>query len=398
MHFYVFPVVMEAIRDEFAISLTAVTATILVWGLCGAVTSPAMGAVIERWGSRRVLVMGTVLQAVSFVVVALAQSIEQVYVGFGLAALSLCANTYIAVSDAVCVLFERERGKAMGLAMLGLGVGGLVVPNVTLRLLGLGWHTVYWIYAAVALVMVPVIWWGMQAVDPAGASSNSADATDATDATKATGAAGKKADPQSAAPLLGNMGLLRTRSFWGLALGDGLTGLIFSFFTVHFVAFSTESGIEAATAALVFGLFLFLAAPGTVVIGIMADRYSVRSLTLLCYGLPVLLVPALFGLPNLLLLGLFALVPGFLAGGRAAIFPLAIGYSYGAGNVARVFGWLNVAFLVGMAIGPMLSGILHDRSGNYQSSFWAAWIVGGFSVVLVALIRPEPGWRTSAES
>ena len=83
------------------------------------------------------------------------------------------------------------------------------------------------------------------------------------------------------------------------------------------------------------------------------------------------------------------LVPGFLAGGRTVMFPLAIGYSFGQQNVARVFGWLNIAFLLGNAVGPLFSGVLHDRSGSYQSSIWASWVLGGIAFALVALIRRE---------
>lgn len=375
LHFYIFPVVMAAMQEDLQVSLTAVTATIFVWGVAGAIVSPAMGAALDAWGPRRVVAAGTLLQAVSLAVVATSASILQVYAGFALAAVSLCANTYIAISAAVSALFEKQRGQAMGVAMLGLGVGGLVLPNVTQRLLQLGWQQVYWIYAGLALLMLPLIWWGLAAAGgPAGTSGSEE--------------AGDDGDHGPAA-------LLRTRSFWGLALGDGLTGLIFSFFTVHFVAIATESGITAATAALFFGVFLFLSSPGTLALGVLADRFSVWPLTMICYGLPVLLVPALFGLPELVFLGLFALVPGFLAGGRAAIFPLAIGYSFGAPHVARAYGWLNVAFLFGTAVGPMLSGVLHDRSGNYTSSIWVAWVLGVASVILVGLIRPERGWAVA---
>ena len=51
-------------------------------------------------------------------------------------------------------------------------------------------------------------------------------------------------------------GALRRERLWQRL---GLTGLIFSFFTVHFVALATESGLAASTAALFFGIFLFLA-------------------------------------------------------------------------------------------------------------------------------------------
>jgi MFS family permease len=380
-HFYVFPVLMEAIQRDLAATLTQVTATIFVWGVVGAIVSPPVGAAIARFGPRRMVLVGTVLQALAFAIVATASTLVQLYAGFALAALALCANTYIAISAAVADAFVAQLGKAMGVAMLGLGVGGLLVPNITQRLAFLGWQNVYWIYAVTVFAMLPLIWLGLAEVSSGEAAPAASEDSPAVSAGSAP-----------SAPLLGAGGLLRNRSFWALALGDGLTGLIFSFFTVHFVALSIESGVAAGTAALLFGVFLFLGSPGTFVIGALADRHPVRLLTLICYSLPVLLVPALFGLPNLFFLGLFALVPGFLAGGRAAIFPLAIAYCFGSANTARAYGWLNVAFLLGTATGPLFSGVLHDRSGTYESSIWAAWLVGGLSVALIALIRREPGW------
>lgn len=390
-HFYVLPVALGAVQEQFALSLAATTLTLLIWGVTGAVTSPLIGRAIDRWGAHQAVLLGTALQAVSFVVIASASSIELVYLGFALSAVALGANGYMPVSAAISLLFDRDRGKAMGLAMFGLGVGGLVVPNVTQRLLVFGWQNVYGIYAVVCLVMLPIVAFGLRSAGPSSPRSARTSVSEGTRAEPSTDPGALDSDP----PL---RELFSTRSFWGLGLGDAFTGLIFAFFTVHFVSLASESGITPATATLFFGVFLFLGAPGTLILGVLADSFSTRTLTIVCYALPVLLVPALFALPNLFALGAFALVPGFLAGGRAAMFPLAVGFSFGARNVARVYGWLNVAFLLGTAVGPLLSGLLHDASGNYRSSIWMAWLVGGLSVALISWIRPERGWATPARS
>ena len=385
-HFYAFPVLMEPIRATLGTSLTAVSATIFVWGLVGAVASPRVGGFIAAAGPRRAVAAGTLLQAGSFLVVASSSSLIQVYVGFALAAIALCANTYIAVSAAVAAMFDRQQGRAMGVAMLGLGVGGLLVPIATERLLSAwSWQQIYGAYAGLVLLMVPLFWWGLAPSDRAARSP-----TVRVDSGQAGQAGGTSESVIGASRRPAD--LLRTRSFWGLAIGDGLTGLIFAFFTVHFLGVAAEAGVPSQMAASWFGIFLFLASPGTVLIGWAADRFAVRPLVMLCYALPVILVPTLFALPNPLALATFALVPGFLAGGRAAIFPLAIAWAFGKGQVARAYGWLNVAFLIGTAVGPVASGWLVDRSGSYNSSIWAAWIVGALSVAWISLVRREPGW------
>lgn len=388
--FYVFPVYMELIRRDLDATLTQVTFGILLWGLVGAAASPFAGRALHRFGVRPVMLAGTLLQVAATLLLASAGSLPQLYAALILSTIANVGNTALAVSTAVAVGFVTHRGRAMGIALLGLSAGGLMVPLIADRLLVFGWRTGYLAFAGLLVALLPVLWLGLdrsrglvRASDPApepapesAAEPEEVRAIEAVETSLET----------SLEPSLEPRQAFRTRTFWVLGIGDGLTGLIFAFLNVHLVTLAIEGGVARTAATTFFSAFLFITAPGTLLVGALADRWPIRRLMLICYAGPVLVLPALLGLPNGALLGLFVVVAGLLAGGRVAAFPLAIVHGFGPPAVATVGGWLNVAFMTGTAFGPVLAGVLHDRSGSYQSTIYSSLALGLISVTLISLI------------
>lgn len=379
VHYYVFPVYLELIRVDLGATLTQITFSVLLWGIVGAAASPFAGRAMYRFGVRPVMIAGTLLQIVATVLLGTSHGLGQLYLAFSLSAMAGVFNTYMAVAAAISVRFEEGRGRAMGMAMLGLSVGGLVTPLLADRLLVFGWRGGYLAFAGMLVALLPVLWLGL-------------------DRTRGEMAAGDP-EPDAAAdagssvivsePSLEPDQAMRTRTFWSLGIGDGLTGLIFAFLNVHLVSLAIEGGVERTLATTFFSLFLFVTGPGTLVVGALADRWPVRRLMVISYASPILVLPALFFLPNTFLLGLFVVVAGFCAGGRSAAFPLAIVHGFGPRAVATVYGWLNVAFMVGNAVGPLLAGYLHDVGGGYEPAVIVSLALGSVSVLLISLLRDE---------
>lgn len=381
IHYYVFPVYLELIRADLGASLTQVTFGVLLWGGVGAAASPFAGRAMHRFGVRRVMIGGTLLQIVSTVLLGASTSLPQLYLAFSLGAVASVFNTYMAVAAAIALRFDERRGRAMGVAMLGLSAGGLVMPLLADRLLALGWRNGYYAFAMILAGLLPVLWLGLDRTRGAGAAADPG-IDPATDA----GSDGASREVETS---LEPDRAIRTRTFWSLGIGDGLTGLVFAFLNVHLVSLAIEGGIERTSATTFFSIFLFIMGPGTLFIGALADRFPIRGLMVLCYGSPVLVLPALLALPSPALLGLFVVVAGFFAGGRNAAFPLAIASAFGPRAVASVYGWLNVAFMIGNAVGPLLAGYLHDVGGTYEPAVVVSLGLGLASVVLISLLRDE---------
>lgn len=371
---FVIPVFIDPIVADTGWSLSDVSLGIMVWGLTAAFLSPLLGALIDRYGARRMMIFGCAINFLSTFLLGRVTELYQFYAVLGLAAIGTMSNTFIPVAAVVARWFITHRGIATGIAMLGLGVGGGIFPIVAERLLNsYSWQDVYTYLAFGYLVaLVPTLIW-VRNPDP--------------EKEKAYAAAHEGGyDPQFD---LSFSSALRTRSFWGLSLGDMLTGMIFNIFTIFLVVYLTRDLDSRSTATRIYSLFLICQAVGTLVFGSMADRFSIRGLLVCCYFIPV--VGTCFLLPgnSTALAYAFAITAGLAAGGRSAIFPVSLVYAFGETHMASIFGLSTTLFMLGNAFGaPIASAIyVSTESTRYVYLFCAVVLV--VSTALVSLTRPE---------
>jgi MFS family permease len=373
--FYALAVMVETILTDLGWSLTQFSVGILLWGLTGAVASPLIGKWIDRAGSRPVMCVGVVITFVATLGLGLMSSLPVFYALLMLGAVGSLCNTYIPVAAVIAHWFSDHRGTATGIAMLGLGLGGLVVPLAAEALVGAyGWRTAIMILAGGSLLAFVPILLGIR--EPA------------------TGAHREEETNTPGDPVhdLDLRQAWRTRTFWGLSLGDGLAGAMFAIFNVHLVLYlSTDLG-DAAGAVKVYGALNVCLALGTIVFGALADTLPLRLLVVVCYALPaagvaLLIAPAAAGLAFA-----FAVLAGLAGGGRQALFPVALMHGFGPTHTAAIYGLSNSFFFVGNALGPVVAAVLYDLTGDTRVVYGAVAGALALSALLVSLMRREaPG-------
>ena len=181
----------------------------------------------------------------------------------------------------------------------------------------------------------------------------------------------------------------RTRTFWGLSLGDGLAGAMFAIFNVHLVLYlSTDLG-DAATAVRVYSALNVCLALGTILFGALADTLSLRMLVVVCYALPAVGVALLMGPAVGVLAFAFAVIAGLAGGGRQALFPVALMHGFGPTHTASIYGLSNSFFFIGNALGPVVGAVLYDATGDTRVVYGAVAGALAVSAVLVSLLRRE---------
>lgn len=385
---YVFPIYLGAIHEEMGWSFTQLTFAITVWALAGAAFSPLVGWWIQKYGPRRVMTIGTILQIVITILISRMTALWHMYVLFIGASFASVANTHIPVSTAIAQWFDENRGTAMGVALLGMGFGGIVVPPLAKVFADqYGWRGAYLLFSLFLLaLLVPITLWIRTGPAVSGGVSDDEDrpgmnpSADAPSQTTAQGAAGLTAAES-----------MRTRSFWALGIGDLLIGVVFTTVIVNMPNFSTQSGVSEWPATIAYSTFLAVNAIGILLFGAASDRIKIRWLMIFCYGVPAIAMLFLFRLPALLFLYLFAVIFGATGGGRSALWPLALGRCFGVKHLGTIFGWLNIPFMIGNAVGPVLGGYIYDTTGSYRMLFGLSAVASAISIVFISLMRKEYG-------
>jgi MFS family permease len=371
---FVLPVLLNEIITETHWSLTQVSAAVTVFGLSAAAISPLCGLVIDRLGARIVILFGVVLSAAATFLLGRVTQLWQLYAVMLLISVGSMSYTYIPVAAVVARWFVKHRGIATGVAMLAIFVGGASFPEISSNLLDTHtWRETYTILAGVILLAaVPTFIWVRNPPE---------------DVEQAYLARVRSSD--HTANDLTLRSALRTRSFWGLSVGDMLTGLVFAIFNLHLVFYLTQDLGDEKVAVRVFVALNLALAVGTLLFGLLGDKLPFRTVFVSCYLFPAIAIPLLlFGGPASLAF-LFAIAAGTPGGGRNALFPVSLVYCFGETHLGAIYGLSNSLFMIGNAFGPALAAVIYDNTGSTRMVYFTCMALLVVSAALVALIRRE---------
>lgn len=371
---FVIPVFIDPIMLDTGWSFSQVSQGIMFFGLTAALLSPLLGALIDRFGARRMMILGCALNFMTTLLLGRVTELYQLYIVLSFAAIGTMSNTFIPVAAVVARWFITHRGIATGIAMLGLGLGGAVFPKVAEELLNShSWRDVYTYLAfGYFIALAPTLIW-VRNPDPEKEKAY---------AQSHEGGYEPQFDLNFAAAL-------RTRSFWGLSLGDMLTGLVFNIFTVHLVFYLTRDLGNQSSATTIFSIFLLCQAAGTMVFGPMADRFSMRGLLVCCYALPFVGTGFLMPGNSTALAYAFAITAGLAAGGRSAIFPVGLVFAFGETHMASIFGFSTTLFMIGNAFGAPIGAAIYESTESTRNVYFFCAAILVVSTMLVSLTRPE---------
>ena len=351
------------------------------------VVAPAfgfMGALIDRIGARRVIRVGVLLVGLSLVLMGGMSRLWQYYV--------LCVVEVVGyvlagpISNQVLVSnwFRAQRGRAMGYAYLGLGLGGVAAPVLATRMIGsFGWRRgLVVIGAIIAVVLFPIAQW-MTLSTPAEMGL------------VADGVAPAVAPGASPAPPFQLGAAMRTANFWLILAGSTLTIGAIGTVIQQFVLFLRDAGYTTARAAHVSSGLLFAGLVGRVAVGYIVDRYDKKNVMALFYLLLALAIPLLFAARRPAALWAFALVFGFAMGADYLLIPLVTAECFGLASLGKLLSLIIMADSLGQFFGPVLAGRIFEATHSYDlawSIITAAGILGAAAIYAVRTSRdPRPG-------
>ena len=271
--FYGLPVYYPSLVDSLHFTRSQVTQGILFGYVLLAPVFALMGAVIDRFGARRVLLLGIFLVSLPLLLMGWMTSLAQYYVLCILEVFGYILTGPVPNQVLVSNWFRAKRGRAMGYSYLGLGLGGVAAPVLAAHLVKwFGWRHAFMITGIMILVVLfPVARWLTR--------SAPADMGLVPDG-------GESAATPAASSTLPSVGLgdaVRTANFWFILAGSTL--IIGAIGTViqQFVLFLRDTGYTTLEASRVASGLLFAGLAGRIAVGYFADRFSKKNLMALFY-------------------------------------------------------------------------------------------------------------------
>ena len=377
---YGLPLYYDFMVREFGWSRTQVTSgNALSKLIIGPLFGFLAGWIIDRFGPRRIMLVGILLAGGALIGLGGMTALWMFYAFYLLNAIGYVCGGPLPNQVLLSQWFKEGRGKAMGFAYLGIGIGGALVPWLSY------WMVQWWgwrgalrgIGALIILLAWPMAYFVKEA-RPEGA------------------AAGVRA----AVPL---REVFRSPAFYLLAVGSMCSIAAVGGANQHLkLIMSLDAGYSQGEAARIISLVLGFSIAGRLLMGWLADHLPKKHVMLIIYLLVTAAIPLLFFASSRSAMGLFAVVFGIGLGGEYLIIPLMAAELFGVGVLGRVMGIVVTADGVAEAVSPMFVGYLRDVTGSYNAGF--VWLIGVALVGAMAIsLLPRraadaPGLKTRGSS
>lgn len=379
---------MEPLGKEFGWNRTILSAGPAIATIVTALLSPPVGMLIDRFGSRRLALPGILVTTAGMSAFGLITgSPMQWYVVWGLFGVALVMIKTTVWSAAVVTFFDKGRGLALGLTIVGTAVSQAAVPALGNWLIeDYGWRQAYAYLGLIWGLGTFVICYFLFKDGFVSASQRKAEA-----AAHAAAVASK--------PGLTVREALRSSALWRLLLSSFIVMLTTQGLSVHLFPILTESGISRAEAAGMLAISGAAAVVGKLATGVLLDRFRpnwIGGLTLAAAAL--VFAPLMEGARAPALIVLAMLANGYAAGTKTNItLYFAAGFG-GMKNFGVIYGTMSAAIALAAGVGPLVAGVMYDHFGGYNEFLLfgvISCVVGG---ALVMSLPPMPRWTDAEEA
>ena len=342
----------------------------------------AAGWIVDRFGPRRLMMAGIVMAGGALIGLGATSLAGAFYFFYFFNALGYVCGGPLPCQVLVSRWFDKTRGKVMGIAYLGIGIGGAIVPLLSAWLTArVGWRlSLQLLGGLIVLIALPLAYFVRENPERTGPVAGA---------------------PEHVAPQRLSV-ILATPSFYLLALGSMCSIAAVGGTNQHLKLFlSLDRGYSQSQAAGIISLVLTISIVGRLLMGWLADRVARKHVMLLIYllvaaAIPLLLVRA--AAPGAASMYLFAAIFGLGLGGEYLIIPLMAGELFGIRVLGRVMGIVLTADGVAEATAPLLVGYLRDRTGSYNIGFFllvTIALIGAAAIALLPRLRsadPSPSY------
>ncbi|KAG0264933.1 hypothetical protein BG011_005855 [Mortierella polycephala] len=347
------------------------------------------GIVADRFGFRITAFIGAIIMTVSLILASFATQLWHLYLTQGILFGIGSSLAYYPAIAAPSHYFSKKRGLATGLAVSGVGAGGLVLAPLTHSLIDK--VDIFWtlrILAALCLVMCGgasmFIVEKKEHLDPNGSVSEQRQGIEEKDQEYGSASLETRMETEKT-PFFEALKVFKDPRFLSLSLAELAASVGFLIPLYYMQTYSVFINLSADQGALILGLSNGASFAGRILLGLISDYVSNAKVLLFCSWATAFAVLVLWMVsrtfPTMLLMGLMF---GFFAGGYVSLVPVAVAESFGTKQMASTIGLMYAAGGLGMLGGAPLAGFLLDVTLP-NTSYLPVILTAGVTMLLGAL-------------
>lgn len=378
-----FGVLSVPLMAEFGPSRMTLMLPMSVIAVVMALLGPVLGPLMDRISLRLTVIAGGILLSAGYVALSYVTEFWQVMVVYGLfMGPSQLSVGNLAMTILVSRWFSAMRGRAMGIALTGVSVGGFVFPLLAQFLLEMfDWRTALRVFAVIlGIIVVPCVLLMIDRPSDVGLHPDGAETEPEHGDAEGLAAAG-----------LSNRQILTDPTFWILALilsvfFSAMRGVI-----TNIAALATDEGVDASYVAYLFSVYSIAGVVAKLSYAAIADRANPKTLLFVTMlGACAAFVSLTFAERGFATIAAGALMIGLFGGALLPMQGYLVPRIFGREVVGRVSGLLGLALFAFNTASPPLFGLIHDITGHYDAVFITYFAMTVGTMLLLPFMRVDP--------
>ena len=382
--FYVFSLFVRPLQAEFGWGRGDIMVAITIYMILQGAASPIVGKLYQRYGAKRLLAIGALVQGLGFALLPQMQSLWQYYLLYTVIGLGMAGSGMVPATAIISNWFVKRRGTALGIMATGIGAGGVVMAPLVggYFLPNFGWEISYLVLAVTTWLFIPLALFVVKTkpsekgLYPDGASEEEAAVETAVTSSFATGFSLRAA--------------LATATFWLIAVSFLTANFSYIGIIQNQVAHLEDIGFSSALAATILSAVGVGSLIGKFGFGRLCDRIPAKYVWGIAVGLQAIGIAIFVNVgptSSTSVLWLYAIIIGLGIGGNLPTMSMLISTYFGLANYGVIFGMLHLVANIGTAAGPVFTGYMFDNTGTYQLAFTVLLVLYVVALPTILLVR-----------
>jgi len=381
--YFSFSLFVKPLQAEFGWDRSTLMAAFTLLFLTIGLTSPFSGKAVDRYGPKAVMSAGALISATGFLSLLLLSTPLHYYLCYVVIGIGGAAMGPVPSTSLVSEWFKENRGLAIGLTSMGIGVGGLILAPIVggFVIPVLGWKAGYLAIGLFTATLVPFAVMGIRKkpIHPS-------------DPLLPPNPAGPRRDEGRPSPSVGVKKALFSASFCLIAAAFMMSQFGINGTVQSQVPHLQDIGFPVATASAALGALGLTSAFSKLFFGWLCDRIQPKNAFLIGIFFMIGGTSVLRTIQpdsSRLVIWLYAVIMGFGAGSWLPIMSMLVSTNFGLASYGTIFGAVTLAHNIGVSTGPLFAGHVYDRTMGYEAAFTVFIVLYVCAASVVALMKQQ---------